>query len=94
MLDSEKVASLAQNSPNPFTNDTFVEYFIPENVNTAELQITNLNGQVMSTMAIATRGNTKTTISAKNLTAGTYLYSLILNGKTLSLIHISEPTRP
>ena len=81
-LSSEK-ASLAQNSPNPFTNDTNIEYYIPENVNTAQLQITNLNGQIINIMDIATRGNTKTAISAGKLTAGTYLYSLVLDGKTV-----------
>ncbi|MGB1206095.1 MAG: tail fiber domain-containing protein [Chitinophagales bacterium] len=83
ILEGDKAATLAQNSPNPFTNDTFIEYYIPENVNAAQLQITNLNGQVISTMDIATRGNTKTTISAKKLTAGTYLYSIVLDGKTI-----------
>lgn len=76
-------AQLLQNSPNPFHQQTSIEYFIPQSVNHAVLQITTLNGQLLYSHKIEARGQGQTRIEASQLSAGTYFYSLILDGKVL-----------
>lgn len=72
---------LFQNEPNPFHQNTTIRYFIPSNVQKASLQISTSNGQLVWEQVIADRGTGALTIAAKQLKAGTYLYSLILEGK-------------
>ncbi len=72
---------LEQNSPNPFTNVTTIRYSIPTSVSTAQMIITNSNGTVVKTVSSIAKGNGTVTINANELTAGTYYYSLLLDGK-------------
>ncbi|MFK7906281.1 MAG: tail fiber domain-containing protein [Chitinophagales bacterium] len=76
-------AHLLQNQPNPFHENTSIEYFIPESVKSAILQITTVNGQLLYSHKIETRGQGQTEVEASQLSAGIYFYSLILDGKVL-----------
>ena len=76
-------AHLLQNHPNPFHESTFIEYFIPESVKHAVLQITAINGQLLYSHKIENRGQQKTQIETSQLSPGIYFYSLILDGKML-----------
>ncbi len=76
-------AQLLQNQPNPFHQNTSIEYFIPESVKNATLQITTVNGQLLYSHRIEGRGQGQTRIEASQLSAGAYFYSLILDGKVL-----------
>lgn len=76
-------ADLRQNQPNPFTETTLIKYAIPDNVNQAELQITDVNGRLLKTIVIDQRGEGTTRIQAQSLSAGTYFYSLVLDGRAL-----------
>lgn len=74
-------ARLLQNQPNPFTQNTVVRYFIPEGVKQAELRITDSLGKLIKTIQLDMRGEGQTNLAANALSAGSYQYSLILDGK-------------
>jgi len=72
---------LQQNQPNPFSENTLIRYTIPEQVRQARLKIINLDGKVLKTITLQGQGAGQATFDAGNLPSGTYLYSLILDGK-------------
>lgn len=74
-------ASLWQNIPNPFSQGTVIEYFIPEAFRNAQLYIYNMNGIQIKSFPITSKGYGKTTINGSDLQAGMYLYTLIVDGK-------------
>ncbi|MEN0051255.1 MAG: tail fiber domain-containing protein, partial [Bacteroidota bacterium] len=76
-------ASLQQNAPNPFSEATTINYFIPEQVKSASLQILDQNGRIIKTIPIQDTGNGQLTLQANLLSAGTYSYSLILDGRVM-----------
>ncbi len=76
-------ATLEQNQPNPFTENTMIRYFIPEGVKTAALKVTNLEGKVIKDIAIQQRGEGQVSLQANSLSAGTYQYMLVLDGQIL-----------
>jgi hypothetical protein len=74
-------ASLEQNAPNPFNSTTVIRYNIPKVIKQASLVITNSNGQTLKSILLTQRGSGETTISEGTLAAGSYFYSLIIDGK-------------
>jgi hypothetical protein len=74
-------ASLDQNVPNPFTGSTTIGYSLPKGTSSAQLQITDMSGNVLAIIPLS--GNAgKSTLSASlsGRASGTYLYSLIVDG--------------
>ncbi len=79
---SSSGARLYQNSPNPVTGFTQVKYFIPENVRDAQLVLQNANGQAISTKKLFYTGSRGIEdINTSQMVAGTYYYSLFVDGK-------------
>ena len=74
-------AFLAQNYPNPFKGQTTLDYFIPENVQQAIIQITGQNGAILGTVSIPEKGQGQVVLETANLQSGNYYCSLILDGK-------------
>ena len=74
---------LKQNNPNPFTDNTVIEYSLPETVETANIYIYDMNGKQIQQIALTERGNSSVTISGGELNAGMYLYSLIADGQVI-----------
>lgn len=81
VLPLKQPARLDQNFPNPFHENTLIKYFIPGNVQHAEIQVTAADGKVLGTVCIAETGHGQVTIKAGTYPAGQYFYSLILDGK-------------
>ncbi len=76
-------AVLYQNTPNPFNQSTEIRYYIPENSQSAQLCIYNLQGNQIKRIVVAERGENSYLLSASELTAGMYLYTLIIDGKEI-----------
>jgi hypothetical protein len=74
-------ATLAQNIPNPFTDNTRIGITLPETVKTARLYVYNMQGVQINSFNINERGATSVTIEGYTLQAGMYLYTLIADGK-------------
>lgn len=76
-------ATLHQNTPNPFTEVTTISYVIPLEVQQASIYIYNMLGEQLGKYDISVFGDGNVTISANELYAGTFLYSLVVDGKLI-----------
>jgi flagellar hook assembly protein FlgD len=74
-------ASLEQNAPNPFNQSTVINYYLPQKTRSAVMNITDINGKIIKTVALTEKGKGQVRLEAGLLTAGTYQYSLIINEK-------------
>lgn len=75
---------LYQNIPNPFTNNTKIQCFIPEMCKNAELCVFNNLGHKVQCFKISNRNSVEIEINAGSLPAGIYTYILIVDGKATS----------
>ena len=71
---------LYQNAPNPLTHSTVIKFYIPENINTAFLNIYNMEGKQLMQIPITERGENSHQILGHHFSAGMYLYTLIADG--------------
>ena len=77
------VATLYQNNPNPFTEETVISYVVPSEAQQASIYIYNMVGEQLNKYDISAFGEGNITISANELYAGTFLYSLVVDGKLI-----------
>lgn len=73
---------LRQNAPNPFSDETTIEYELPKSLNAAQLVIYDLNGRVITSYDITGKGNVK--FNASKLSSGTYIYAIVADGKSIA----------
>ncbi len=75
---------LEQNIPNPFQENTTIKYYLPNGMRTASIIITDLSGVQLKTFDLGgTRGFGQVLISGGAFPAGTYIYTLTVNGKVV-----------
>lgn len=79
ILQGKGKAFLGQNSPNPYTESTNIAYELPDGTINAEMRFYNLSGQLIKTVRL-TEGVGNVSVQASELPAGTYTYSLVVNG--------------
>ncbi|UPT67789.1 MAG: tail fiber domain-containing protein [Sphingobacteriales bacterium JAD_PAG50586_3] len=72
---------LEQNNPNPFTENTVIRYYISQQATNASIRVVNLNGTILNTFKIDSKGAGQILISGNSMQAGTYVYELIVDGK-------------
>lgn len=74
---------LSQNVPNPFTNDTRISYTISQAFKMAKIGVYDLNGQELKLINLnSAKGDV--IIQGRNLKPGMYLYTLIIDGKSIA----------
>ena len=74
-------AELYQNSPNPFSSTTVIEYYVPDEATSAELFVFNLNGELLQTYPVEPLGHGAVTINGSTLSAGMYVYTLVVDNQ-------------
>lgn len=74
---------LYQNSPNPFSQSTIIEYFLLENVQKAMICIYDMNGTQLKCIPLHLNGYGNITVNGNELRAGMYMYSLIADGQLI-----------
>ncbi len=74
---------LFQNSPNPFNQTTVIKYALNRESNNGRIIIRDLNGNLVKQINIAETGRGQVTISANELTQGTYTYTLEIAGTSV-----------
>ena len=72
-------AVLYQNSPNPFTQNTTISYYIPDESSSAFIYIFDMNGGLVSSKEILQTGNASISINGNELDPGMYFYTLIID---------------
>lgn len=75
--------SMDQNVPNPFSKETVVKYHMPAQVSKASMIIYDLSGKQMKSIPLTQRGDASVSITADELAAGMYIYSVVADGKIL-----------
>lgn len=74
---------LEQNIPNPFTENTLIHYSLPEGFRTASIIVTDVSGTQVLQFAINKPGFGHVVVEGGSLNAGTYVYTLIVNGRRI-----------
>lgn len=75
-------AVLYQNTPNPFKLETTIAYRLPSETQSAAICIYNLNGQQLKKYDLdASVMSNSVTVEGSTLTAGMYIYALIVDGQ-------------
>ena len=74
---------LKQNSPKPFNSNTIIGYFIPTTSKNAQMIVTNSKGQLLKTIPLKSYGESQITINAGELAAGSYFYTLTVDGQRM-----------
>ncbi len=80
---NDRKPTLKQNSPNPFSTNTLIEYYVPANTDKAVVNIHDITGTLIHSESIRSMGEGRVQIEAGTIPAGTYNYSLLVNGKVL-----------
>ena len=70
-----------QNKPNPFSESTVITLNIPRETQSASIFIYDMSGKQVQSLPVAERGVTDITVYARDLTAGMYIYTLVVDGK-------------
>ncbi len=76
-------ATSGKNRPNPFTENTTIEYFLPSTVQKAMLYIYDLQGKQIKSINLANREHGYVTIFGNELQPGMYHYTLISDGNVI-----------
>ena len=70
-----------QNKPNPFSGSTVISLNVPETVKQASIFIYDLSGKQIQSLPVTERGETDITVYASGLSAGMYIYTLVVDGQ-------------
>jgi len=70
-----------QNKPNPFSESTVITLSIPEKTQKANIFIYDMSGKQVQAIPVNERGETNITVYASDLSAGMYIYTLVVDGK-------------
>ena len=70
-----------QNKPNPFSGSTVITLNVPETVKQANIFIYDLSGKQIQSVPVTERGETNITVYASGLSAGMYIYTLVVDGQ-------------
>ena len=78
---NEDIPYLEQNAPNPFYDETIIKYYLPKKFDSATMRFTDWQGRNLKTIQLQDAGHGTISISAKELAAGTYAYTLVVDGQ-------------
>lgn len=76
-------AYLLQNAPNPFNASSEIRYFVPNGLENVEVRISSIKGEELGVKPIKESGYGKILFDSDNLTDGTFVYSLFVNGQLI-----------
>ena len=79
--DLEVGFSMEQNRPNPFTNQTVINYTLPQDAK-ATISVFDMSGKFIRDYNLASQKG-KVTISASEIGKGMFIYSLVSGGEIM-----------
>jgi len=82
-LKGTEKAKLFQNVPNPFSKNTEIRFEIPAKATSAKLLIHDMQGAELKSYPITTKGMNSIIIQGSELSAGMYLYTLVVNNEII-----------
>ena len=75
------IIRMSQNNPNPFSESSVIALNIPQSAKSAAIYVYDLSGKQVSNVPVQERGETNVTMYASQLSAGMFIYSLVVDGK-------------
>ena len=75
------IVRMDQNKPNPFCESTVITLNIPRETRSASIFIYDMSGKQVQSLLVSERGETNITVYASDLSAGMYIYTLVVDGK-------------
>lgn len=85
LLGFEPAASLSQNIPNPFNNETSVSCFVPKGFRSTSIRVNALDGRMVEELVLSETGHHDVVISKGKLSPGVYIYSLVTDGQVQAI---------
>jgi len=76
-------AMLMQNIPNPFNQQTSIQYNVPVISQNASIMVFDLQGTLLKTIQITNSGSGAITINGNELKPGMFIYTLVVDGKII-----------
>jgi hypothetical protein len=80
--NNSDVVTLEQNAPNPFSQTTTINYYLPETIKSASLNIYDMNGLQLKTIPLYENGKGNIIINGNEFQPGMYLYIILYDGKS------------
>lgn len=74
---------LEQNVPNPFAEQTTINYFLPDNVVKAQILFYNVSGKLIQSVDLNEKGKGSLNVFASDLSNGIYTYTLVVDGQII-----------
>lgn len=79
------IPKLEQNTPNPFSENTVITFYIPQSATNCMIKIYSIDGSELKSIPVSMTGFGKAEISGNTLSSGTYTYMLIADGKVVDI---------
>ena len=76
-------AKMEQNIPNPFKQNSLINYYLPDDIENAVIKVSDINGKIIKTIRLTSKGRGQITLQTAQLAAGTYNYTLYVNDKQI-----------
>ena len=83
-LSLNEAPFIKQNVPNPYSYETTVDYYIPEGTQNSQIHFYDSQGRLLKKHTLTNRGHGKINLTADQLPSGTYIYSLVIDGKVIA----------
>ncbi len=84
LATDDAAPDLLSTEPNPFTTETTINFQLPEKDQQASIQIHSLQGRLLRSIDVSNNAEGRIHVNRKELAAGVYLYSLVVNGKVVA----------
>ena len=82
LTDAQTIV-LEQNVPNPFAEQTSINYYLPDNTKKAQLLFYNSQGRLIQSTDLVQKGKGTVNVFASDLSNGIYTYTLVVDGKVI-----------
>lgn len=82
-LSNDGSIVLNQNVPNPFAEQTTINYFLPENVLRAQMLFYDATGKLIKAAELEGKGKGQLNVFADDLSNGIYSYALVVDGQVI-----------
>ena len=84
VLNNRSAIILDQNVPNPFAEQTVINFSIPSTVVKAQIHFYDGNGKLMQSVDVTERGLGSLTVFGSDLSTGVYTYTLVADGQIVA----------
>lgn len=83
-LTNRDVIVLDQNVPNPFAEQTVINFSIPETIQKAQIHFYDGQGKLLQSVDVEARGLGSLTVFGADLSRGAYTYTLVADGQIVA----------